>query len=281
MKSIRSALFVLLCSIVTSGLAQNVQLTPQYDDPASKLRIFTLHRSLVLHCDVSPGYATLELTWTRDGRDVRQVPELQNRFEILAAENKFVIDRTVEEDHGSYGCELPSLNQSAQFNVIANVASRVTKDTQLIEGESLWLVCRVFGTNPTVTWILPNNSTISNSTENIILEHENGIANSALYIASVRMEDRGNYVCIAENAASSVTGFEPSIAVAMVRVRSKLAPLWPVCGILVQCFVLFVVLFIYEKYFHVKDDLEFDEEDNYTPTKTNGAEKYNRKDKTY
>lgn len=279
MKSIRSVLLYLLCSIVASGLAQNVQLTPQYDDPATKLRIFTVHRSLVLHCDVTPGYATLELTWTRDGKDVRQVPELQNRFEILAAENKFVIDRTVEEDHGIFACELPSLNQSAQFNVVANVASRLTKDTQLIEGESLWIVCRVIGTNPMVTWILPNNVTIYNTTGHIILEHENGIANSALYIASVRMEDRGNYACLAENAASSVTGFEPSIALGMVRVRSKLAPLWPVCGILAQCFVLFVVLFIYEKYFHENEDIELDEEDYTAYTK--GADKYNRKDKTY
>lgn len=269
---------LLLCTFMVVVFGQsNVNLQPQYDDFSRKIRVYTVHRPLVLFCDVSPSNTTLELTWKRDGLDVRQIPELQNRFEILATENKFVIDRTVEDDQGLYTCELSTINLSALFNVVAHVASRIAKETQLIEGESLWIVCRVIGSSPTVTWILPDKSTLNNSTDRVILEPENGISNSALYIASVRMEDRGNYTCIAENDATSIAGFEPSGASGMVRIRSKLAPLWPVCGIIAQCFVLFVVLYIYEKYFHEKDDLDDDEED-YMATK---KEQYNRKDKAY
>lgn len=150
--------------------------------------------------------------------------------------------------------------------MVANVASRMPRETQLIEGDSLWIVCRVVGTAPKVTWILPDNTTLNNSTDRIILERENDISNSALYIANTLLTDRGPYTCIAENAASTVVGFEPSISFGMIRVRSKLAPLWPVVGILAQCFVLFVVLFIYEKFFHEKDELENDE-DEYVPVK--------------
>lgn len=252
----KSILLLLVSSIVASFVhSQQITLNPQYDDAASQLRIFTVHRSLILSCTITPTAlaANAELTWTREGKDVREDPRLEGRFQILAAEHKFVIDRTVADDHGLYACELGA--SKATFNVVANVASRLPRDTQLIEGESLWIVCRVVGTSPRVSWLLPNNSTITNSTGHIILERENDIANSALYIASLRVEDRGNYTCIAENAASTVVGFEPSVSVAMVRVRSKLAPLWPVCGILVQCLVLFVVLFIYEKFFHEKEDL--------------------------
>lgn len=258
----------LLCTIAA---AQEITLTPQYDDVASKLRVFTVHRSLVLACDVTPASANIELLWTRDGQDVRQIKNLEGRFQILSAEHKFVIDRTVEEDYGLYACEYG--NRRAIFNVVANVATRLPRENQLNEGESLWIVCRVVGTAPIVSWILPNNVTLTNSTDRIILERENNIDNSALYIASVLVEDRGNYTCVAENSATLLAGFEPSQSHGMVRIRSKLAPLWPVCGILAQAFVLFVVLYIYEKFFHEKDELEQDEDD-YVPPK---ADKYKTK----
>lgn len=90
-------ILLLLCATVASVVnAQEIVLTPQYDDAATKLRVFTVHRSLILSCAVSPSTVNVELTWTRDGKDVRQVSDLEGRFEILAAENKFVIERTVE-----------------------------------------------------------------------------------------------------------------------------------------------------------------------------------------
>lgn len=263
----KSILLLIVCSIVASVVDSQelITLNPQYDDATSQLRIFTVHRSLILSCTITPTAlaGNAELSWSRDGKDVREDSQLEGRFQILAAEHKFVIDRTVADDHGIYACELGT--NKAIFNVVANVASRLPRDTQLIEGESLWIVCRVVGTTPKVSWILPNNSTITNSTGHIILERENDIANSALYIASIRLEDRGNYTCIAENAASTVVGFEPSVSTAKIRVRSKLAPLWPVCGILVQCFVLFVILFIYEKFFHEKEEL-LENDDDYEVT---------------
>lgn len=269
----KSILILFLVATIGSVVqSQDINLIPQYDDAATKLRVFTVHRSLVLSCGISPVTENVKLTWTRDGKKVDEVSDLQGRYQILEAEHKFIIDRTVENDNGIYACEYQT--KRAIFNVVANVASRLTRDTQLIEGESLWIVCRVVGTAPKVTWILPNNTTLTNSTEHIVLERENDIEGSALYIASVRMEDRGNYTCIAENAASSIPGFEPSVVTGMVRVRSKLAPLWPVCGILVQCFILFVVLFIYEKYFHDDDELDDDMDNGPVVTK---SDKYNKK----
>lgn len=257
-------LFALFCLLTSAVYSQGVTLNPHYDDANTKLRVFTVHRPLILFCDVSPATTSIKLIWTRDGKDVHQESDLEGRFQILDAEHKFIIDRTRDDDDGLYACELG--NQRAIFNVVSNVASRLPKDTQLTEGESLWIVCRVVGTAPKITWILPDNTSLTNSTDHIQLERENDVANSALYIASTRLEDRGNYKCIAENSATSIDGFEPSIATGIVRVRSKLAPLWPLCGILAQCFVLFVILYIYEKFFHDKDDLE-DERDDYIVSK--------------
>lgn len=278
----KSLLFGLFCSAIVAGvLAQSVSLIPEYDDEATKLRIFTVHRPLVLYCNVTPVFETMELVWSKDGRNVWDVPELQGRFDILASENKFSIDRTIEEDHGLYACELANFNRSAIFNVVANVAARLPKNTQLIEGESLWIVCRVVGTAPSVHWILPNGTVLTNSTDRIVLERENDLENSALYIASVNLEDRGDYTCVADNAATAI-GWAPSSISGIVRIRESIAPIYPVIGIVIQAFVLFVVLFIYEKWFHDTEDLD-DEDYEYMPQKVKdqkaaASNKYTRKD---
>lgn len=276
-----NSILIVLCLIVAGVASQTVSVIPEYDDVATKLRVFSVHRPLVLYCNVTPAFETMELAWSKDGRNVRDVPELQNRYEILDTENKFVIDRTIEEDNGLYVCELVNFNKSAVFNVVANAAARLPKNTQLIEGESLWIVCRVVGTAPSVKWILPNNQTLENSTDHIILENENGLANSALYIAIVNLNDRGDYTCVAENAATAI-GFPAGEATGIVRIREKIAPVYPVIGILIQAFILFVVLFIYEKWFHDKEDLD-DEDYEYMPQKVKdqkaaAANKYTRKD---
>lgn len=259
------------------GVLGQIGLYPEYDNPELRLRIFEVHRPLVLFCNLTGSDATL--SWTKDGKNVSEIPELEYRFEILSAENKFVIDRTIESDDGLYTCQVQAQNLKADINVIANVAARLPKNTQLIEGEALWIVCRVVGSNPTVRWILPNNQVLNQSAGNIILEHEHGINNSALYIAEVRLEDRGNYTCQVTNEASEI-GFQPGYAFGMVRIRDKLAPLYPVGGILVELFILFVVLFIYEKWFHETDDIEHDDDYDVPtpPTKTKSyGETYNKK----
>lgn len=270
MLSARHFLITLSVATLLTTQISAQQPLPEATVPIIPLHVFAIHRPLVLFCNVTSVDTNAKLTWTRDGRNVNQIPELQHRYEVIDAEHKFVIERTVEEDAGQYACTLPgaaNMLPVAQFRVIANVAARLARNTQLIEGESLWLVCRVAGTEPTVAWILPDNRTLTNSTDRIILEHENNVPNSALYIAQVVSEDRGEYTCRAENLATA-NGHNPGFASGMVRIREKLAPLYPVAGILVELFVLFVVLYTYEKFFHIKDDIE-DDNDDYmeTPTK--------------
>uniref|UniRef100_A0A7G3AL82 Ig-like domain-containing protein n=1 Tax=Lutzomyia longipalpis TaxID=7200 RepID=A0A7G3AL82_LUTLO len=223
-------------------------------DNATTIIVFNINRPLVLSCNLTlPEInGTQEIRWYKNGTSVEDVEGLQGRYQVFPEEQLFVIDRTHLEDHGEYACEVNTTAQvsEATFTAVAMVAARLPKNTQLIEGENLWLVCRVFGSNPTVSWILPDaqSTVITNSTERVQLFEYDGVPNSALEILNVRLDERGNYTCVVNNLATELAGYPPAMAYGMVRVRSHLAPLWPVCGMAVEFFVLFVILYLYEKY---------------------------------
>lgn len=52
----------------------------------------------------------------KNGTDVRKVKELEGRFRIIAAERKFIIDRTDIGDDGLYSCV--ANNQKKDINVV-------------------------------------------------------------------------------------------------------------------------------------------------------------------
>ncbi|XP_059610857.1 basigin-like [Phlebotomus argentipes] len=230
--------------------SQNITITPSN---ATTIIVFNINRPLVLSCNLTlPEInATQQIKWYKNGTAVEELEELQDRHQVIPDEQLLIIERSHLEDHGEYTCSLNTtldvLEQS--FTAVANVAARLTKNTQLIEGENLWLHCRVTGTDPVVHWLLPDGQTlITNSTERIQLFEMDGVPNSALEILDIRLDERGNYSCIVSNLGEGFQGYEPAAAYGMVRVRSHLAPLWPVCGMAVEFFVLFVILYLYEKY---------------------------------
>lgn len=55
----------------------------------------------------------------KNGTDVRKVKELEGRFRILAAERKFIIERTEIHDDGLYSCV--ANNQKKDINVIGRL----------------------------------------------------------------------------------------------------------------------------------------------------------------
>uniref|UniRef100_A0A1L8D8B4 Ig-like domain-containing protein n=2 Tax=Nyssomyia neivai TaxID=330878 RepID=A0A1L8D8B4_9DIPT len=254
--------FILFVSIAQRAKAQNTT------DPA--LIVFNINRPLVLSCNLTHPEinGTQEITWYKNGTHVEDMEELVGRYQLLPESQLFIIERTTVEDHGDYACEFNATTQILQSNFLAKamVYARLPKNTQLIEGENLWLVCRVFGSDPIVTWILPDGIVISNSTERVQLFEYDAVPNAALEILNVRLDERGNYTCVVNNQATVVNGNLPALAFGMVRVRSHLAPLWPVCGMAVEFFVLFVILYFYEKY-RDPDDVDDDSVCDYIPGK--------------
>lgn len=239
---------ILLLSIISIH-AQRV--IPNYDNVDYKLKVFDDRYTdpLILSCNITiPGNYTLE--WRRNGTLVSELAQFQGRYQIIDVEHKLVIVPTLEEDAGLFTCGVPELLELHEFNVVANVYFRFNPpNVYLIEGNRLQIYCLAYGTDPEITWTV-GNQTYNASSGNVILEPDwRGIQNSILVIETVTYSDRKLYTCTATNMATKFgnVGYEAAVETTLVRIREKMAPVWPVCGIACEIVVLFLIFYIYEK----------------------------------
>lgn len=255
--NVKSVVYIVLISILSANAQR---LIPNYDNVNYKLKVFDDRYldPLILSCNITaPGNYTLE--WRRNGTLVSEHAQLKDRYQIIDVEHKLIIVPTLEEDAGLYSCSVPDLLESHDFNVVANVYFRFNPpNVYLTEGNRLEIYCLAYGTDPEITWTV-GNRTYNESTGNVILQEDwRGVKNSILIIETVAYSDRTIYNCTATNMAVEFgnVGYEVAVESTLVRIREKMAPLWPVCGIACEVVVLFLVFFIYEK---TRDREESDE----------------------
>lgn len=60
---------------------------------------------------------------SKDGTNVSEVESLKGRFNLIPAERKFIITRTLESDAGVYTCSVHKLNESRNINVVGKQSS--------------------------------------------------------------------------------------------------------------------------------------------------------------
>lgn len=134
----------------------------------------------------------------------------------------------------------------------------IKKSEHANEGEIVKLVCKSDSTHPPITewaWIKiyeNGDELITNATDKYVVTSTP--EKTELSISDLNLnEDPGTYVC---NATNSVGSVQESIT---LRVRSRLAALWPFLGIVAEVLVLVTIIFVYEK--RRKPDQALDEDD--------------------
>lgn len=164
----------------------------------------------------------LKLYRYKNGVSVSKDTSLNDRYRILPQENKFIIERTVENDAGNYSCKIGEL--SGDITVVAKPAARLPPNTSVVEGEKLRIHCLAAGKpTPVIEWTIGNelfffnkssnkyfhfilfagNETYTDSRGRVTLDNDNDVKNAILIIDKASLDDRGDYHCKAINIANS------------------------------------------------------------------------------
>jgi len=150
--------------------------------------------------------------------------------------NKLVIHKFNYTDAGLYVCTQLSGAKVDEFQVqsTVNVTDFPSTLKNLVEGDELELKCVASGVEE-VEW-QKDNKTILES-EHILFEEYNSIKNGKIRIESLQFEDAGSYSCSAGPSTKYIT----------VRVKDKLAALYPFLGIVGEVIILCGIIACYER----------------------------------
>lgn len=251
-----SVLFLGFTNIFSTVAANSISVN--YDDGSTVYKSIDIKAPLEIHCNTTETGIRME--WEKDGENITATKDKR----IKIADNKLVIDETKDEDMGNYSCRIyknEAKMGEKNITVIAIPRVKMQKDVTVVEGEKLALECVVQGKpHPNISWTF-GNETYYGDQGRVKLRPYGDVPNALFVIEEATMEDRGSYNCSATNA----NNFTDSAAV-YVRVKDKLAALWPFLGICAEVFVLCAIILIYEKKRN-KTELEESDTDNSPETK--------------
>ncbi|EPQ08043.1 Basigin [Myotis brandtii] len=182
------------------------------------------------------------------------------------------------ESAGQYFCTFLSsepTGRTARLNVEGPPKIKAVKKSEhATEGETVVLACKSESFPPVTDWLWykindDGVQIFSNASQNkVVMSSE---TKTELHIQNLDLEaDPGKYACNGTNAEGT------DQAVITLRVRNRLAALWPFLGIVAEVLVLVTIIFIYEKR-RKPDEVLDDEDTGSAPLKSSGH--MNDKDK--
>ncbi|XP_067131295.1 basigin-like [Centruroides vittatus] len=224
----------------------NVTATLLSTEEQGKSTLLEIGKKFVLNCNIT-NPASTDITWYKDGI------LLNATVHISMENNSLIIKGASLKDTGTYMCTDQVNNLTFEVNSKIHITP-FAKSLNLVQGDTLTLHCEaVAAPMPKLTWY--KDDELINGTEDRVefRTDDANVSHAKLIIKDLDYEDRATYMCLAENGIAEAVN-----ATILVRVKDKLAALWPFLGICAEVAILCAIIFIYEKK-RVKPD--FDESD--------------------
>lgn len=229
---------------------------------------FRLAKGTTIECKSSDP--DVPLTWSKDGTDLVNGKQSLNEDDVddLEVKNNQVVLLSADPIlAGEYICtaDLGTDTKSVSQYIVGELDVFTPKSIKVSEGEDGHMECRVRSISEApITWLVngteiqPNDKYIINEKEISSTESDEVI--STLTIKKVTLEDGRptNYTCSVTNMVDDES------REIILRIRDRLAALWPFIGIVSEVVILIVIILIHEACTKGEDigEVEDDEEDH-------------------
>ncbi|XP_074893808.1 basigin [Buteo buteo] len=220
----------------------------------------------LLSCNITEPSSAIEgHKWLLGDKIVKEDTE-------SSTSTSYTIEGKVEEHSGIYQCVFKT-NPVIKGEILVEVPPQVMaykKSEHGNEGDTGVLTCKN-PSFPAVTswnWYKKGQEPIVNGSGRYIIKSSGNKTELRILKLNIE-EDTGDYHCNATNSQGS------GGATVNLRVRSRLAALWPFLGIVAEVLVLVTIIFIYEKR-RKPDEVLDDDDGGSAPLKSNAT---NHKDK--
>ncbi|XP_041966786.1 neuroplastin a isoform X1 [Alosa sapidissima] len=225
---------------------------------------------ITLQCNLTSTHNThRDSYWMKNGEELEDTHQETKLTE-------FNLKKPKAEDAGEYMCvftftSAPPANATIEIKAAPDITGHKRSENKN-EGQKAVLYCKSVGyPHPIWTWRKLDNDLpmdIDNSSGRFFISNKDNYTELSILNLDISL-DPGEYQCNATNSIGTTT------MTSVLRVRSYLAPLWPLLGVLAEIIVLVLIIVIYEK--RKKPDDVQDDDEPAGPMKTNSTN--NHKDK--
>jgi len=251
----------IFCSISSQNFVFASDESVEHFPENSSLQLNKLPNSILISCNGT----SVSWIWTNSSNMQKTISIGDENFDLafdktignssltikhfdysLAGTYKCVVDNKKNFEFQITTFPLPSKSMKyTKFDKDKNLFTMRSENA--IEGNDITLECSIdsFPLTNELTWSTEeNNKKIQNETKFSIINEKFGFYGfkSKLTISNLETSDRKNYICKATNSKGTM---EYST---LVRVKDKLAPLWPAIGILAEFLIVAVIIILCERH---------------------------------